>query len=156
MISNYRAPNPSAIMETTELSLPPELPYPIIVSSIELGPAAQVARGSRLLTYSYAHVSLASDSSETRFGTWDSPIEGTIHSWKIKPGDVISQTRAREPVILVNEPCKHGMQVGGLCGLCGKDMTEYAPSPAYHAPRADCGQASTTLGSRMPPGPTFR
>ena len=122
----------SATMETTELTLPPELPYPLVVSSIELGPAAHVARGARLLTYSY----LAGDSAETRFGTWDSPIEGTIDKWNIKPGDTVERSRAREPVILVSEPCKHGMQVGGLCSLCGKDMTECAsPSPCVPRPR---------------------
>ena len=113
-------------MESTELSLLPELPYPIIVSSLDLHPPSEVSRGSRLLTYSFTYLSSAAGAFETRFGTWDSPIEGTLDLWKVKPGDSISQKRGQEAVVLVKEPCKPGMQVGGLCGLCGKDMTEYA------------------------------
>ena len=113
-------------MESTELSLPPELPYPITISSLDLHPPSEVTRGVRLLTYSFTYLSIANGISETRFGTWDSPIEGILDLWKVKPGDIISHKRAHEAVVLVKEPCKHGMQVGGLCGLCGKDMTEYA------------------------------
>lgn len=115
-------------MESTELSLPSELPYPITICSLDVHSPAEISRGTRLLTYSFTYLSHASDSSETRFGTgtWDSPIEGSLDLWKVTPGDTITQKRSREPVVLVKEPCKHGMQVGGLCGLCGKDMTEYA------------------------------
>lgn len=112
-------------MESTELPLPLDLPFPITISSLELQESEQVERGTRLLTYSYTFTSRATGVSETRFGTWDSPIEGSLQSWKVNAGDVISQTRSREPALLISEPCKHGMQIGGLCGLCGKDVTEY-------------------------------
>jgi RNA polymerase II subunit A-like phosphatase len=111
----------------TELHLPPTLPYPIKVISLDANVSASIERGTRLLSYSFVHISGAPESQlETRFGTWDSAVEGTLDSWKIKPGDVISDRRAREKtVVVVTEPCKHGVQIGGLCGLCGKDMTEY-------------------------------
>ncbi len=49
-------------------------------------------------------------------------MEGTIDKWCIKERDIISSD---EKVVLhVSEPCKHGVQIGGLCALCGKDMTE--------------------------------
>lgn len=52
-------------------------------------------------------------------------MDGTIQMWKVKVGDVVSEKRARErAAVEVLEPCKHGVQIGGLCGLCGKDMTE--------------------------------
>ena len=52
-------------------------------------------------------------------------MEGTIQAWKVKVGDVVSEKRAKErPAVEVLEPCTHGIQIGGLCGLCGKDMTE--------------------------------
>lgn len=52
-------------------------------------------------------------------------MEGTLENWKIKVGDIVSERKARERgVVEVLEPCTHGVQIGGLCGLCGKDMTE--------------------------------
>lgn len=110
----------------TDILLPPNLPYPIKVASLDVQLGASVQRGTRLLTYSFVYLSPATGSkSETRFGTWDCSIEGTIDSWKVKVGDVISAQRAKQkPIICITEPCKHGVQIGGLCGLCGKDMTE--------------------------------
>jgi RNA polymerase II subunit A C-terminal domain phosphatase len=110
---------------STELYLPPTFPYPIKVVSLDVDPQSTITRGTRLLSYSFVHISTTrKGQAESRFGTWDSAVEGTVDVWKIKPGDVISEQRAREKaVILVTEPCKHGVQIGGLCGLCGKDMT---------------------------------
>ncbi|KAG5652920.1 hypothetical protein H0H81_003063 [Sphagnurus paluster] len=112
----------------TELYLPPTFPYPIKIVSIDAQPTSSVQRGARLLGYSFVHLALTPDSQpETRFGTWDSPIEGTLEKWNFAVDDVISQRRAKEkPVVVVIEPCKHGMQFSGLCVLCGKDMTKYA------------------------------
>jgi RNA polymerase II subunit A-like phosphatase len=111
----------------TELYLPPNFPYPIKVVSLDVASRASVQRGTRLLSYSFIHVPSSPNSKpESRYGTWDSAVEGTVDAWKIKPGDIISEREARyKPVVLVTEPCKHGVQIGGLCGLCGKDMTEY-------------------------------
>jgi RNA polymerase II subunit A-like phosphatase len=80
------------------------------------------------LTYSFVYLSNVSGSKpENRYGTWDSAVEGVIDAWSVKPGDVLTLRRSQEkPVVLVTEPCKHGVQIGGLCGLCGKDMTGYA------------------------------
>lgn len=42
----------------------------------------------------------------------------------VNVGDVITQNKANDrPAVIVIEPCKHGIQLGGLCVLCGKDMT---------------------------------
>lgn len=110
--------------ETTDLHLPAHLPYPIKVVAHAVQPNASIERGTRLLSYSFKHVSKDNNESETRFGTWDSSIEGTVDKWLFKVGDTVSQRRAAEtPAIKVLEPCKHGMQLGGLCCLCGKDMT---------------------------------
>ena len=112
----------------TELYLPQHLDYPIKVLSLDVSKNDHVQRGTRLLSYSFVYLPTASPDPkpETRFGTWDSAIEGTLKSWNIKVGDVISQKRARDkPVVTIIEPCKHGMQLGGLCVLCGKDMTKY-------------------------------
>lgn len=114
----------------TELYLPPSFPYPIKITSIDARTSTPIQRGTRLLSYSFVYLASSPNSQpETRFGTWDSAIEGSIDSWKVKPGDVLSQGKAKEkPVVVVIEPCKHGMQLGGLCVLCGKDMTKYVIS----------------------------
>lgn len=110
----------------TSLHLPPTLPFPIKIASLDIHPPSQVSRGTRLLTYSFAYVPPSPNSAlETRFGTWDSSIEGTLQGWKVKVGDVIPERKARDRgVVEILEPCTHGVQIGGLCGLCGKDMTE--------------------------------
>ncbi|KAI0073946.1 hypothetical protein K474DRAFT_1666016 [Panus rudis PR-1116 ss-1] len=109
--------------EPTELYLPPNLPYPLKIVANAAPPSSTVNRGSRLLSYSFTHIS-PNQPPEIRFGTWDSSIEGTVEKWNFNPGDVVSQRRAKEvPAVLINEPCKHSMQLGGLCCLCGKDMT---------------------------------
>jgi len=111
----------------TELFLPSSFPFPIKVVTLEAKPTDHLKRGTRLLTYSFVHLPKTPDSNpETRFGTWDAAVEGTLDVWKIKPGDAISKNRAKDkPALIVTEPCKHGIQLGGLCVLCGKDMTRY-------------------------------
>ena len=108
----------------TDLYLPPHLPYPIKIVAHAVQPNANIERGTRLLSYSFSHIS-PQNGKEIRFGTWDSTIEGTVASWGFKQGESVSKRHAAEvPAIKVTEPCKHGMQLSGLCCLCGKDMTE--------------------------------
>ncbi|OSD03375.1 hypothetical protein PYCCODRAFT_1409741 [Trametes coccinea BRFM310] len=122
----------------TELYLPPSLPYPIKLVSLAALPDSQVQRGSRLLDYSFTYRSPGSDAPpELRFGTWDSSVEGTLTKWNFKQGDTVSERRAREtPAVFILEPCKHGVQLGGLCCLCGKDMTSYDYTGFSDASRA--------------------
>lgn len=110
----------------TELYLPPSFPYPIKVVSIDAQSPTSIHRGTRLLSYSFVHLPAVPNAQpETRFGTWDAAIEGAVDKWNIASGDVISARKAKEkPVVVILEPCKHGMQLGGLCVLCGKDMTK--------------------------------
>lgn len=116
------APSPHIMSGLSDLFLPPHLPYPIKITAIAVPDSAEVQRGTRLLSYSFSYT--GADRTELRFGTWDSSVEGTVAKWHFKLGDSISQRRAKEsPAITVTEPCKHGMQLGGLCCLCGKDMT---------------------------------
>ena len=110
--------------DPTELFLPDTLPYPIKVTAHAVQPADNVQRGTRLLSYSFTYNS-PETGKEVRFGTWDCSIEGTVDSWGFKQGETVSQRRARElPAIKIIEPCKHQMQLAGLCCICGKDMTE--------------------------------
>ena len=114
----------------TDLHLPPSLPYPIKVACLDVKQGAFVQRGTRLLSYSFKYQSSSPGARpEIRFGTWDSLLEGTVEAWTVRVGDEISRQRSEQkPVITILEPCKHGVQVGGLCGICGKDMTAWVAS----------------------------
>jgi len=117
--------------DDTELHLPRDLPYPITVAQLHVQPGDQVQQGTLLLTYSFLRKSTdpeEKDAPPTKlFGTWDSPIEGTLSRWALSEREVVSRERARQrPVLYASEPCKHGIQMGGLCALCGKDMTRCA------------------------------
>ncbi len=115
----------------TDVFFPPGWPYPITISTIDAPQSSTVSRGSRLLSYSYQYLPRGSPRPETRFGTWDSAIDGDIQTWNIRPGDVVSVAKAKQkPALVVKEPCKHGVQHMGLCVLCGKDMTKYV-SPLH-------------------------
>lgn len=118
-----------AMSSPTELHLPPTLPYPIKVASLDVKQGAPVRRGTRLLSYSFKYQSSTPGARpEIRFGTWDCLLEGTVETWNVRVGDEISLQRSKQkPVITILEPCKHGVQVGGLCGICGKDMTAWVP-----------------------------
>jgi RNA polymerase II subunit A C-terminal domain phosphatase len=109
--------------DPTDLFLPDSLPYPIKVVAHAVKPSDKVQRGTRLLSYSFTHSSPEAGK-ETRFGTWDCSIEGTVDSWGFHKGETVSLRRAcTTPAIKVVEPCKHQMQLAGLCCICGKDMT---------------------------------
>ncbi|KAF8913223.1 hypothetical protein CPB84DRAFT_529609 [Gymnopilus junonius] len=133
----------------TELYLPQHLDYPIKVLSLDARRNDEVQRGTRLLSYSFVYLPTASPDPlpQSRFGTWDSAIEGTLKVWNIKPGDVISSKKARDrPVVTILEPCKHGMQLGGLCVLCGKDMTNVDYTGFSDASRASIQMTHSAFG----------
>lgn len=132
----------------TELYLPQTFPYPIRVISIDAKASSSIQRGTRLLSYSFVYLSALPDAQpETRFGTWDAAIEGAIDRWNIKTSDIISLRRAKEkPVVVVIEPCKHGMQLGGLCVLCGKDMTNTDYTGFSDASRASIQMTHSAFG----------
>ena len=139
----------------TELYLPQTFPYPIKIVSIDAKASSSIQRGARLLSYSFVYLSTFPDAQpQTRFGTWDAAIEGQIDRWNINAGDVISLRRAKEkPVVVVIEPCKHGMQLGGLCVLCGKDMTKYFIHLLFQNSGLNSLAALITQVSLMPHAP---
>ncbi|KAI6031553.1 hypothetical protein BKA83DRAFT_26767 [Pisolithus microcarpus] len=131
----------------TRVYLPPDLPYPIKVLSLDVKPSASVQRGARLLSYSFKYQPPTPGSrSEFRFGTWDCPLDGTVDAWRIRVGEAIALQRAKEHVITIIEPCKHGIQIGGLCGLCGKDMTVYDYTGFSDASRASIQMTHSAFG----------
>ncbi|KAF9486425.1 hypothetical protein BDN70DRAFT_869968 [Pholiota conissans] len=135
----------------TEVYLPHTLPYPIKIVSIDAATNQDVQRGTRLLSYSFVYLPTALPNQEpkpeARFGTWDSALEGSVRSWNIKAGDVISNKKAKDrPALVIVEPCKHGMQLGGLCVLCGKDMTNVDYTGFSDASRASIQMTHSAFG----------
>jgi hypothetical protein len=119
--------SPCSPTMATPLRLPETLPYPIRINSLDSSVNELVKRGKRLLTYSFTAPRRRGEDDappEMRFGTWDAPVEGTIEQWRLQRNQIVDLAWARrETVVLVKEPCTHAIQMGGLCGLCGKDMT---------------------------------
>ncbi|KAH9178811.1 hypothetical protein EDB89DRAFT_2111688 [Lactarius sanguifluus] len=108
---------------SSQIFLPPTTPFPIKVVKTQARASDSVQRGSPLLTYSFtSQPSEPGGRTQVLFGVWDCPVEGTIEQWCVKNGDVI--TSDEKEVLRITEPCKHGIQMGGLCALCGKDMTQ--------------------------------
>ncbi|KAF9229050.1 hypothetical protein BS17DRAFT_770955 [Gyrodon lividus] len=132
----------------TELHLPPNLPYPIKVASLDVKQGVSVQRGTRLLSYSFKYQPPTPGSRpEIRFGTWDCLLEGTIDTWKVCVGDQVTLQRSKQkPVITIVELCKHSVQVAGLCGLCGKDMTDYDYTGFSDASRASIQMTHSAFG----------
>ena len=112
---------------SSQIFLPPGTPFPVKVVKIQARASDSVQRGSPLLTYSFTSQPLEPGGpTQVLFGIWDCPVEGTIERWCVKERDVI--TNEKKVVLHITEPCKHGIQMGGLCALCGKDMTECVQS----------------------------
>ncbi|KIM70352.1 hypothetical protein SCLCIDRAFT_101744 [Scleroderma citrinum Foug A] len=133
---------------STEVHLPQNFPYPIKITSLDVKPSSPVQRGTRLLSYSFQYQPpIPGSRPELRFGTWDCSLEGTVDAWKVRVGDEITLQRAKaKPVVIISEPCKHGVQVGGLCGLCGKDMTTYDYTGFSDASRASIQMTHSAFG----------
>ncbi|KAI0026888.1 hypothetical protein K488DRAFT_64041 [Vararia minispora EC-137] len=135
--------------DDTELHLPKDLPYPVTVVQLHVRPGESIQQGTRLLTYSF--FTPDPDNKEARptelVGTWDSPIEGALSRWAVREGDNVSRDRARQrPALYASEPCKHGIQMGGLCALCGKDMTRSDHTGFTDASRATIQMNHTANG----------
>ncbi|GAA5820451.1 hypothetical protein JCM3770_003382 [Rhodotorula araucariae] len=109
-------------LPATALSLPKALPFPITVQRIHALVGTAVRKTQTLLTYSFVPHHPDEDGNRVRqVRDWESPIEGLVHSWAVRPGDLIRD--AGQSVVHIQEPCTHDVQLHGLCALCGKDLT---------------------------------
>lgn len=120
-------------MSSTPLHLPPLLPYPITLLSLT-PPATTINRADPLLTYAYTHhpPARSAEPPERRSGRWLSPVSGSLGPWAVAKGDVVAGPRE---VGTVDEECAHPVQLGGLCAVCGLDLTVCVPSPSLASPR---------------------
>ena len=111
----------------TTIYLPDTLPFPIKILSLAARASESISTGRRLLNYSFLHSTTTpqGQQSETRIGTWDATFDGELKTWNLKVGDIVnSHTAKSKHALVIVEPCSHGVQVNGLCALCGMDMEE--------------------------------
>ncbi|KAI9773410.1 MAG: Carboxy-terminal domain (CTD) phosphatase [Geoglossum simile] len=138
------------------LLLPKSLHYPITVTELLKQPNDNVKKSTPLFSYFYQTTVTEGNrfgeehQVERKFPTmFESPVEGVVRAWKINKGTVIrSRLKAaladKPPfvdVAEIEEPCSHSVQFGGLCSLCGKDMTEVT----YNTDYADAKRATINM-----------
>ena len=110
------------------LSLGTRLSYPITISKLLKRSGEEVKKQDAILEYSFKWMKMVGDPfgeefemEQTTYSTWDSPADGKIKSWKVREGQLVDKDMV---FVDVDEPCPHSVQFAGLCGMCGKDMTE--------------------------------
>lgn len=131
------------------LKLPHALHYPITVLELLKQPGDNVEKSTPIFSYKYRTTVEEGDRSgnitrvEKDFpARFESSVEGTLKKWHIKAGAVISHAgrvqgcrltsmphanrSTRLDVAEFDEACDHSVQYGGICAICGKDMTESA------------------------------
>ncbi|KAK4235550.1 hypothetical protein C8A03DRAFT_46330 [Achaetomium macrosporum] len=105
------------------------LRYPITIVRLLKSPGEPIKKQEPLLEYSFKWMREIVDEiggntrqeEQTTTVTWDSPTDGELAQWHITEGQRIVADR---PCMVVKEECSHAVQFGGLCAMCGKDMTE--------------------------------
>ncbi|CAN8104640.1 unnamed protein product [Discula destructiva] len=105
------------------------LRYPITISRLIAKPGDELKKGDTAMEYTFKYTREVGnfttgetwEEEETGLSSWGAPVEGKFKQWKIKPGDVITRERA---CCIVELACQHPVQISGLCGICGKDITE--------------------------------
>lgn len=111
------------------LSLGPKLRYPIVVNKLLKQPNDEIRKKQPLFQYTFTWMKTVGDSlhdeeweeEQTSYADWDSPSEGSIVAWNIQEGQTITGDMQ---FVEVEETCPHSIQFAGLCGMCGKDMTD--------------------------------
>ncbi|WVQ84864.1 hypothetical protein IAT38_007027 [Cryptococcus sp. DSM 104549] len=135
----------------TPLSVPRSLPYPITIRRLVAKPGDAVKRGTLLLEYSFmsseqreqvkkrkatgkaADKSKGESDQDDMIGTWESLVDGELVQWKdVKVGTVLDKRSADRPLVTIQQACSHPVQLHGMCGVCGADLTEddYLSAPA--------------------------
>ncbi|KAK3898677.1 hypothetical protein C8A05DRAFT_18781 [Staphylotrichum tortipilum] len=114
---------------TKVVRLGARLRYPVTVVKLLKRHGDKIKKQEALLEYSFKWMREVGDSiggetwqeEQTTIATWESPADGELTRWLITEGQhIVSDRGAME----VKEECSHEIQFQGLCGMCGKDMTE--------------------------------
>ncbi|KAI1248273.1 hypothetical protein MGN70_010523 [Eutypa lata] len=111
------------------LRLGAHLHYPITISKILKKPGDNVKKQEPILKYTFKSqrkigdpdLDRERDYTDNLVADYDSPAEGKLQQWMVEAGDVIHKD---QNIVTIEEECAHDIQCAGLCGRCGKDMTE--------------------------------
>ena len=123
-----------------------EIHYPIVIRQLSKRVNDTVQRKDALFEYSYRTTVNEGDGfgNEVRvekdlFGKYESAIEGTLRDWRVSNGTTI--TEPNTALVDIDEACSHGVQYGGMCVDCGKDLTTID----YTNAAPDTVRANTTV-----------
>ncbi|KAI1000497.1 RNA polymerase II subunit A C-terminal domain phosphatase [Podosphaera aphanis] len=110
------------------LRLGPKLKYPIIINKLLKKPGDKIQKQEPILQFKFTWKQKVGDpfgeeweEDQITIVDWDSPADGSIKLWKVYEGMTITRDM---PFVEIEESCPHSVQFAGLCGICGKDMTE--------------------------------
>ncbi|KAI9894275.1 MAG: Carboxy-terminal domain (CTD) phosphatase [Vezdaea aestivalis] len=129
-----------------QLRLARSLHFPITIIELYKQPDDRVTRQDALFRYSYRTKVTESGKYgeetvvEKEFPTeFHSPVDGVFNKWMITKGAVIESSNVL--IAEIEEPCSHAVQFGGLCTICGKDMTEIT----YNTEQVDAERATINM-----------
>lgn len=127
---------------TTPVIAPKGLPYPITVDELMVPTGNYVEKGQRLFAYKFWYVvEIANSPDDNGIGSdgldvekskrkvresiefFEAPFEGDLVSWNVDEHDEIPS--ANMMICEVKRPCNHDIIYGGLCTMCGKEVSEY-------------------------------
>lgn len=113
-----------ATMHEKVVRLGSRLRYPITITKLFKKAGDTIKKQEAIMEYKFVHWHETSSQAfdVTTYTEFDSPAEGVLKDWSIEEGMVINADTA---CMTVEEACGHEVQIQGMCGLCGADMTEY-------------------------------
>ncbi|CED82134.1 TFIIF-interacting CTD phosphatases, including NLI-interacting factor [Phaffia rhodozyma] len=60
---------------------------------------------------------------DKRTSSFISPHTGIVAAYSVRPGEVLHRGERPDGLIWITENCTHPVQLGGLCAVCGLDLT---------------------------------
>lgn len=127
------------------LRLGTKLRYPLTISRLLKNPGDKIHKQEPILQFKFTWKQKVGDpfgdeweEDQTTIADWDSPADGCIMFWRVQEGMVVEKDM---PFVEIEESCPHSVQFAGLCGICGKDMTEVSWASASD----DTGHANINM-----------
>lgn len=111
------------------IRLPSSLRFPITVTARLLKEEDDVKHLAPLLVYTYEatvieypEFGVEQEMIRDLSSEYHCPAEGKLVRWLVDVGSVVASHEV--DIAEIEEPCTHDVQWGGLCTICGKDMTQ--------------------------------
>ncbi|TQS37273.1 hypothetical protein Golomagni_02260 [Golovinomyces magnicellulatus] len=121
------------------LRLGTNLKYPLTIGRLLKVPGDEISKQEPIMQFKFTWKQKVGDpfgyeweEDQITIADWDSPVDGSIKVWKVHEGMVVDQSI---PFVEIEESCPHSVQFAGLCGICGKDMTEVSWASASNDTR---------------------